>query len=47
MRTEYRLENLKTRDHLEDLCLCGWVAFKWLLKKEGGNCGLVISGCKR
>jgi hypothetical protein len=34
---EIRLENLKGRDHLEDLSVDGKITLEWILEKEGGK----------
>jgi hypothetical protein len=39
----FSLENLKGRDHLEDLGVDGKV-LEWMLGKLGGGCGLDSSG---
>jgi hypothetical protein len=36
MHTEYWSENLKGRDHFEDLCIDGRI-LEWILKKLGGR----------
>jgi hypothetical protein len=42
MRTTYILENLKGRDHLEDIGVDGKIIWEWILGKEGGR---VWTGC--
>jgi len=37
MRTMFWLENLKRRDHLEDLGVDGKVILEWILGKYGGK----------
>lgn len=37
MQTEFWSENLKVRDHLEDLVIDGRIILKQISKKEGGN----------
>jgi hypothetical protein len=37
MRTVFWLENLKGRDHLEDIGLDGKIIFVWILGKYGGG----------
>jgi hypothetical protein len=41
MRTVFRLENLKERDHLEDLGLDGKI-LEWILGKYGGKLWIVF-----
>jgi hypothetical protein len=36
-------ENLKGRDHLEDLGIDGRIISEWILEKKG-SCGLDLSG---
>jgi hypothetical protein len=31
------LEKLKRRDHLEDLCIDGWIVLDWILEKYDGK----------
>jgi hypothetical protein len=46
MHIVFRLENLKGRDHSEDLDVDGKVTLEWILEKWGGVgvCGLDASG---
>jgi hypothetical protein len=37
MRTEFRSENLKGRDHSENLGVGGRIILKWILGKSGGK----------
>jgi hypothetical protein len=37
MHTIFWLENLKGRDHLEDLGVDGRIIFEWILRKYGGR----------
>jgi hypothetical protein len=37
MQTEFWSENLKVRDHLDDLSIDGKIILKEISKKEGGN----------
>jgi len=39
MHTIFWLENLKERDHLEDVSVDGNIILEWILRKQGG-CGL-------
>jgi hypothetical protein len=41
MRTEFWLENLKARDHSEDLSVDGRMILKFMLGKYCVGCGLV------
>jgi hypothetical protein len=42
MYTKFWLENLKERDHFEDLGIDGKIILEWILGKEGG---IVWTGC--
>jgi hypothetical protein len=37
MLTIFWLENLKGRDHSEDLGVDGWIILEWILRKQGGK----------
>jgi hypothetical protein len=37
------LENLKGRDHLEDLGVYGKIILEWILRKQGGKVGTTCS----
>jgi len=41
--TKYWLENLKRRDHLEDLGVRGRIILERILGNSFGNCGLYVS----
>jgi hypothetical protein len=42
MHTQFWSENLKARDHSEDLDLDGKIMFEWILGKQGGK---VLTEC--
>jgi hypothetical protein len=44
MRTKFWSENLKGRDHSEDLGVDGMTILEWFSGKQGGRCGLDSSG---
>jgi hypothetical protein len=44
MHTKFLSENLKGRDHVEDLGIHGNIILEWVLGKEGEGCELVASG---
>jgi len=37
MHTKFWLENLKERNHLEDLCIDGKMELEWILGKQDEN----------
>jgi hypothetical protein len=37
MHTEFRSENIKRRNHLEELGVDGRIMLNWILKKYGGK----------
>jgi len=37
MCTKFWLENLKGRDHSEDICMVGKIILEWILEKLGGK----------
>jgi hypothetical protein len=43
MRTKFWSENLKGRDHSEDLGIDGKIILEWILGKQGKECGLDTS----
>jgi len=42
--TKFLLENLKERDHTEDLGVDGKIILEWILGNRVGMCGLGSSG---
>jgi hypothetical protein len=46
MLTNFLLENLKGRDHAEDLGIDGKIILEWILERRGKMCGLNASGSR-
>jgi len=44
MHTIFWLENLKGRDHSEDLGVDGRIILEWIFENRVGGCGLDASG---
>jgi hypothetical protein len=44
MHTIFWLENVRRRDHLEDLGVDGRIILEWILGNGMGNCRLDLSG---
>jgi hypothetical protein len=40
MKTAYRLENLKGKNHLEDFNRDGMIILEWIIEKSGGRIGI-------